>query len=50
MDCNVSNNNMTGTNLILPMATIEEDIDENVDNNDESLEYNITNIINENGK
>ncbi len=36
MDCNVSNH-MTGTSIILPLATIEEDIEEI----DESMEHNI---------
>jgi hypothetical protein len=49
MDCNVSNN-MTGRSIILPLATIEEDIDEIDDKVDESLEYNINNIIDNNGK
>jgi hypothetical protein len=38
MNYNVSNNNMTGTSLILTLGTIEEDIE---DNDNESLEYNI---------
>lgn len=31
MDCNVSNKNITGVSLILPLATIEEDIDESLE-------------------
>lgn len=42
MDCNVSNN-MTGVSLILPLATIEEDIDE-------SLEDDLNHVIDENSK
>jgi len=38
MNYNVSNNNMTGTSLILTLGTSEEDIE---DNDNESLEYNI---------
>jgi len=48
MDRNVSND-MTGTSITLPLATIEEDVDE-IDNDDESLKYNITKIIDKNGK
>ena len=32
MDRNVSND-MTGTSIMLPLATIEEDIDESLENN-----------------
>jgi len=48
MDRNVSND-MTGTSITLPLATIEEDVEE-IDNDDESLKYNITKIIDKNGK
>lgn len=51
MDRNVSND-MTGTSIPLPLATIEEDINE-IDNNDDdkSLKCNIkTKIIDKNGK
>jgi hypothetical protein len=48
MDRNVSND-MPGTSITLPLATIEEDVDE-IDNDDESLKYNITKIIDKNGK
>jgi hypothetical protein len=37
---------MTGTSIILPLATIEEDTDEI----DESMQENIDNIIDKNGK
>ncbi len=46
MDCSVNNHNMTEKNIILPLATIEEDIEEMDDIDDDSLEIN----INENGK
>jgi hypothetical protein len=36
---------MTGTSIILPLATIEE-----IDEIDESMEENIDNIIDKNGK
>jgi hypothetical protein len=49
MDRNVCND-MTGTSIMLPLATIEEDIDEIDNNNAESLEFNITKIIDRNGK
>lgn len=50
MDRNVSND-MTGTSIMLPLATIEEDIDEIDNNNDESLENNINKMIDkEDGK
>jgi hypothetical protein len=48
MDRNVSND-MTGTSITLPLATIEEDVEE-IDNDDESLKYNVTKIIDNNGK
>ena len=54
MDRNVSND-MPGTSVTLPLATIEEDIDESDNNDDdddddESLKYNATKIIDRNGK
>jgi len=41
---------MTGTSITLPLATIEEDVDEIDNDDDESLKYNITKIIDKNGK
>ncbi len=49
MDRNVSND-MPGTSITLPLATIEEDADEIDNDDDESLKYNITKIIDKNGK
>lgn len=46
VDCSVNNHNMTEANIILPLETIEEDIEEMDDTDDDSLEIN----INESGK